>query len=247
MGGVVINILVCIKYTEGEGLNPFAGYALEAAARLRDKDPSVRVTAVCLGPEAAVSVLRRALAIAADRAYLLTGFHEEELDHRGVSELLCRGVAALEARVGPIELIFCGRQAPDRDSGQTGPLLAQRLGWPQVTCALEAEADGDRITVRRETCDATEVLSAQLPCLIAFTKPGWEPRLPSVSRSVAAVNAAVPTLTPEDVPGGAQPPLLRFLGRRTVPRRSGLVRIREETDADSARTLFKLLNTTGVI
>ena len=87
-----MNILVCVKQVPDttqikidpvkhtlirEGvpaiLNPFDGYALEAAARIKDKDPSTKITVVTMGPPQAVAVLKECVAIAADKGYLVTG------------------------------------------------------------------------------------------------------------------------------------------------------------------------------
>lgn len=54
-------------------LNPFDGYALEAAARIKDKNPDARLVVITMGPPQAVAVLKECLAIAADKAYLVSG------------------------------------------------------------------------------------------------------------------------------------------------------------------------------
>ena len=86
-----MNILVCIKQVPDtteikidpvtntlvrDGvpsiINPFDGYALEAAARIKDKDPDTKIVVLSMGPSQAEAALREALAIAADKAYLVT-------------------------------------------------------------------------------------------------------------------------------------------------------------------------------
>ena len=54
-------------------LNPFDSYALEAAARIKDRDPATKIVALSMGPAQADAVLRECLAIAADSAYLVSG------------------------------------------------------------------------------------------------------------------------------------------------------------------------------
>ena len=54
-------------------LNPFDSYALEAAARIRDKHPGTEIVVMSMGPEQASVALRECLSIAADRAYLISG------------------------------------------------------------------------------------------------------------------------------------------------------------------------------
>lgn len=87
----MMNILVCVKQVPDtteiridpekntlirEGvpsiLNPFDGYALEAAARIKDKNPDTKIVVVSMGPSQANAVLKEALSIAADKAYLVS-------------------------------------------------------------------------------------------------------------------------------------------------------------------------------
>ena len=86
-----MNILVCIKQVPDtteikidpvkntlirEGVpsivNPFDGYALEAAARIKDSNPDTKIVVLSMGPAQAKNALKECLAIAADKAYLLT-------------------------------------------------------------------------------------------------------------------------------------------------------------------------------
>ena len=49
-------------------VNPFDGYALEAAARIKDAHPDTEIIVVSMGPEQAKNALKECLAIAADKA-----------------------------------------------------------------------------------------------------------------------------------------------------------------------------------
>ena len=86
-----MNILVCIKQVPDtteikidpvtntlvrDGvpsiINPFDGYALEAAARIKDKDPDTHIVVLSMGPKQAEAALREALAIAAETGAKVT-------------------------------------------------------------------------------------------------------------------------------------------------------------------------------
>ena len=56
-----------------------------------------------------------------------------------------------------MDLILCGRYAVDADTGQVGPELAERLGWPQVTLVKRLECDGSMITAWRECEEGSAV------------------------------------------------------------------------------------------
>ena len=87
-----MNILVCVKQVPDTTeikidpvtntlirngvpsiVNPFDGYALEAAARIKDKHPDTRIIVLSMGPEQAKNALKECLGIAADKAYLISG------------------------------------------------------------------------------------------------------------------------------------------------------------------------------
>ncbi|MBQ6662158.1 MAG: electron transfer flavoprotein subunit beta/FixA family protein [Firmicutes bacterium] len=216
-----MNILVCIKQVPDttvikidpvtntlirEGVpaivNPFDAYALEAAARIKDKDPETKIVVVSMGPENAKNALKEGLAIAADKAYLLSGRAFGGSDTLATSYILSNAVKKIEETEGKFDAIFCGKQAIDGDTAQVGPELAEHLGYPQVTCALECAVKDGRLEVLKEGQDANQLIGIQMPCVITYTKPGpeGEPRFPSIKRKMAANRAVITTITPEDMP-----------------------------------------------
>ena len=234
-------------------LNPFDSYALEAAARLRDKDPDTRITALSMGPAQAEAALRECLSVAADKAYLVSGRAFGGSDTLATSYILSRAVAKIEEAEGRFDAVFCGKQAIDGDTAQVGPELAEHLGYPQVTCGLEAEAEGALLLVRKETEGGYEIVEVQTPCLVTFTKPPWEVRYPTIPRKLAAEKAEIVILGEQDLPeldAGAiglsgSPTRVK---RTFVPQRKKAgVMIREADAAASARRLLELLRGAGAI
>lgn len=253
------NLIVCVKQVpdfnarRGENvkrllesaprrLNPYDGYALEAAARLRDADRNLRIIALSLGQAGEREALRQALAIAADEAFLAAVPNPDSLDGLAVSLLLARAVRRLEKRFGAAALILCGQQSTDGQSGQVGPQLAQLLNRPLAGRGLEAKLCGKVLRVRQETEDGTRWIEADLPCVATFTKPSWDPRFPTVRSSLAASRAVIPTLEMPELPS----PALTRREMRLTSRKSGGIFIREKDGRASARKLFQLLSSAGV-
>ena len=247
-----MNILVCVKQVPDtteikinpetntlmrEGVpaivNTFDAFALEAAARLKDKAPDSKIVVVSMGPEQAKAALKECLAIAADKAYLVSDQIEE-----------------IE---GKFDAIFCGKQAIDGDTAQVGPEIAEHLDYPQVTYALEAEADGDRLKVLKEGQDGNMIIGIKFPCVVTFTKPSFDPRYPTIKRKMAANRAEIPTLTAAEFPdidttriGLKGSPT--HVKRSFVPeRKKSGIKIQEETAAESAAKLAGLLSDAHVI
>ena len=268
-----MNILVCVKQVPDtteikidpvkntlirDGvpsiLNPFDGYALEAAARIKDANPDTKIYVVTMGPPQAKAVLKEALAIAADKAYLVTGKTFGGSDTLATSYIVSNAVKKIEELEGiKFEAIFCGKQAIDGDTAQVGPEIAEHLGYPQVTYALEAFADGDGLKVNKETDDGVLVLGVKFPCLVTFTKPAWDPRYPTIKRKMAANKAKIPVLGDDAFPD-IDATRIGLKGSPThvkktfVPqKKSGGMKIKEETAEDSAKKLFSVLSEAGII
>ncbi|MDR1797520.1 MAG: electron transfer flavoprotein subunit beta/FixA family protein [Clostridiales Family XIII bacterium] len=267
-----MNILVCVKQVPDtteiqidpvkntlirEGvpsiLNPFDGYALEAAARIKDADPGTTIHVLSMGPEQAKAALKDALAIAADTAWLVSDRVFGGSDTLATSYILSETIKKIEEEAGPFDAIFCGKQAIDGDTAQVGPEIAEHLGYPQVTYGLSAEVDGGRLKVTKETDDGQEIVGIPLPCLVTFTKPSYDPRFPTVKRKMAANRAEIAVITAEGLPGintehiglKGSPTKVR---KTFVPqKKTGGVKIKEDTGEASAKKLFALLSDANIV
>ena len=89
-------------------LNPFDGYALEAAARIKDADPSAKIVVLSMGPEQAKAVLKESLAIAADKAYLVSDRAFGGSDTLATSYIISETIKKVEELEGKFDIIFCG-------------------------------------------------------------------------------------------------------------------------------------------
>ena len=267
-----MNILVCVKQVPDttvikidpvtntlirDGVpaivNTFDAFALEAAARIKDKNPDTKIVVVSMGPENAKNALKECLAIAADKAYLVSARAFGGSDTLATSYILSNAVKKIEEIEGKFDAIFCGKQAIDGDTAQVGPELAEHLGYPQVTCALECEAKDGGLEVLKEGQDANMVIGIDLPCLITFTKPSFDPRFPTIKRKMAANRAEIPTFTDEDFPAIDRTAIglkgsPTNVKRSFVPqKKSGGLVVAEETTEASAAKLIALLSDAQVI
>lgn len=150
-------------------INPFDEIAMEEAVRLKEKDPSVEIVALSIGPAEAEEQLRKALAIGADRAVLVET--SDTLDSPAVAAELKAAVADLQP-----DVVLMGKQATDDDNNQAGQMLAALLDWPQATFACKVEISGGTAKVGRETDTGTETLEMPLPCVITTDLRLNEPR-----------------------------------------------------------------------
>ena len=165
--------------------NPADLHAVEAAVQLADE-----VVAVTMGPAAAEGALRDAIAGGAHRGVLLCDHLLAGSDTWATANALAAGIRHL----GGADLVVAGLTALDGETGQVGPSVAQRLGWPQVTgCESLAVEDGT-LTARRIVEGGYEVVRVRLPAVVTVGETGFVPRYPSLPARRRAQQAAIETL-----------------------------------------------------
>ena len=158
--------------------NPDDMNALEAALKIKDAT-GCKVTVVTMGPPPAAGMLREALAMGADEAYLVSAREFGGSDTYATSQILAAAINKIG--VEKDDIVLCGRQAIDGDTAQVGPQIAEKLHLPQVTYVTEIKKDGNALTVKRQLEDGYMELKVQTPCLLTCIKELNTPRYMSVS------------------------------------------------------------------
>jgi electron transfer flavoprotein beta subunit len=103
-------------------------------------------------------------------------------------------------KIAEYDLILCGRQTLDGDTGQVGPEMSQVLGLPFTAYVSKVEEAGNGILrVQRMVDDGHEVIEITLPAIITVTKEINVPRLPSLRGMVKSKSAQIPTWTAADI------------------------------------------------
>ncbi|MFZ5584993.1 MAG: electron transfer flavoprotein subunit beta/FixA family protein [Thermodesulfobacteriota bacterium] len=161
-----------LKRELAEGMtDPAAKRALEAGLRLKETHGG-ELIALCMGPPEAEEALREAIALGADRGYLLCHPALAGADTLATSRALA---AAIQTLAPASDLVLLGSASSDSETGQVGPQLAEELDWP---AALDVEAwelaDG-LLSVKRVSDGFLETLELTLPALL--TLGGQAPRL----------------------------------------------------------------------
>ena len=105
-------------------VNPDDLHALEMALEVKDRRGGGEVVVMTMGPPAAAGLLRDMLYRGADRGILITDRRAAASDTLATSYILGKAIGHL----GAFDAIFCGRQAIDGDTAQTGPQVAQKVG-----------------------------------------------------------------------------------------------------------------------
>ena len=162
-------------------LNAFDVNAVEEALRVKDANPDSEVVVVSLGPARALDSLRKALAMGADRAVLVSD------DDAVGSDLLATGrvlAAALERERS--DLVLFGQQSSDSDGAVLWAAVADRLRLPVISQAAELTVADGKATVKRQTEFGYDRIEAPLPAVIAVSDAINEPRYPSLKGIMGA-------------------------------------------------------------
>ncbi len=222
-------------------ISPFDEQAVEAALRIKDAKGG-KVTIISLGANLLRDVVKKPLSMGADELVLL----EDPAFVDGDSWSTAYALAIAIKKIGQFDLIFCGRQAADWDSGQVGSCIAEILGLPQITVAKKVEVVDNKVKVEKVTADGYEVIEATMPALITVSNELGAARYATIKGIMAAKRKELIIWKPADI--GADTAKIGVAGRRTKmhklfqPVREGKCEIvTGENEEDAAANLAKKL------
>jgi electron transfer flavoprotein beta subunit len=194
-----VKIAVCVKHVpegttharidpqtmrldrSGEGaINSFDTHAVEEALRIRDAQQG-EVLVVSMGPQSAQDSVRKALAMGADGALLIT-------DDAAAGSDLVATATALAAALEPeaADLILFGQQSSDSDGAVLWAAVADKLRRPVISQAAELTVTDGKVTGKRQTEFGYDTIEAPLPAVVAVSDAINEPRYPSLKGIMGA-------------------------------------------------------------
>ena len=162
-----MRIVVCVKQTAAGEINPFDACAYEAALQIAGAE----VILLSMGPEKFGELLLKLTRLGAKKAYLLCDKAFAGADTLATSYALSLAIKRLQP-----DLVICGRQTIDGDTGQTGPSLAMQTGLSLITNVMKIESVDGGITCQTR---AAEVQNAPYPALITVERIN-QLRFPSI-------------------------------------------------------------------
>jgi electron transfer flavoprotein beta subunit len=209
-------------------LSDYDTHPLEEALRLRDASGEGEVVVVSMGPSGTMDALRKALAMGADRAVLVSDQALEGADLVVTSRVLA---SVLEREAA--DLVLFGQQSADGDGACLWAAVAERLGRPAISQVATLTVGGDSVTGKRQTEFGYETIRAPLPAIVAVTDAINEPRYPSLKGIMGAKSKPQEVLAASDA-GGASHPLTTVLGVGSPPPRGENRKIEDDGSAAEA-------------
>ena len=142
-------------------INPNDEFGLTRAIWFQQKE-GAEVTVVTVGDSSCEPILRKCLAIGADRAILIDAVPQDGLS-------VASQLADLAKREA-FDLIITGRESIDYNGGMVGAMLATFLKIPYLANCIHIEKEGDRYNLEREMDGGKELLNGSLPLVIGAQK-----------------------------------------------------------------------------
>jgi electron transfer flavoprotein beta subunit len=226
-------------------ISDFDKNALEEAIRIKEKFGNIEILTVTVTPEDAKTVLREALAMGADKAYMVSDPNFKEIDTLGTAQILAEAIK----KIGGFDLILCGETSLDSFSGLVSARLAELLELPQVTSVRKISFEGNTMIAEKALEEAIETVRVKMPTLISVTREINQPRIPSLMMIMKASKKEIITWTAADLNLQKEKldtkiEIMEVLAPKTERKR---VKITGETSQEIAEKLVKALVEEGVL
>ena len=213
-------------------LNDLDEYAVEEALKLVEANSPTNeagegsghtITLICMGPEKATEAVRKALSMGADDAIVITDPALAGSDALATSSVLAKAI-----KDGDFDLVICGTESTDARMSVIPSMLAERLGFAQLTFAGSLMLVGSTISIARQTEFGVEQMSAPMPAVISVVEKINEPRYPSFKGIMAAKKKTITTKTLADLGITAQSSWSEVKDSQVRPPRGAGIKIVDE-------------------
>ncbi|MGL6197473.1 MAG: electron transfer flavoprotein subunit beta/FixA family protein [Lachnospiraceae bacterium] len=209
-----MNIAVCIKqvpaYSDGNmdektgllirvglesRINIYDLAALETALRIKEQAES-RIDVYTMGPESARQALTESYALGVDRGFLICDRAFAGADVLSTSYTLMQAIQSQ----GSYDLILCGQQTTDGDTGQVSGALAKWLELPRYSGVKKIDIMGKGVArITQDMGDRVLHWEIKGPCLFAVDRHIYTPRMPTLKLRMLAKRKEITIITLKDL------------------------------------------------
>ncbi len=184
-----------IRESAGSIPNPNDNIAMSACLQAREKTGGL-IKALTMGPKQARSSLRNALSLGVDEAYHLRDRHFSGADVWATSYTLALAIR----KIGLPDIVFCGKESIDGNTGQVGAELAEILGYAHVYYVSEiVDISRDEITLVSDMGDYKDTIKVKLPVVISTDSESFTPRVSSFRDKMLSQKKEIKVLELKDL------------------------------------------------
>jgi len=222
-------------------LNPFDEYAIEAGLQLKEKlGGDTTVTILTMAPDSQKEIVRKALAMGADSAVMISDPGAEGSDVYATAYGLARAIE----KIG-FDLVIMGTQSTDAISGDVPGAVGEFLGVPALTYLQKLEIDGTTVNAERETDTGFLKATVTLPAVVSVTKSLNTPRYAALKGIMAAKKKTIDILPLAELalehPIGTDGAKTEFVGQETPPVRGKGKVVKASDGAGGAKIIVDYL------
>ncbi len=157
-------------------MSAYCRRAVSKAVELASQRPDCSVTVFTLGPPSAEEVLREAVAWGLDRDVETDAVLITDQAFAGSDTLAtARAVAAALDNEGRFDMILCGKNSVDADTGQVPPQIAELLDLPFATAVKTLALNDGRLVLGCEFDDQWVDCEITLPAVLSCAERLCEP------------------------------------------------------------------------
>lgn len=167
-------------------MSAYCRRAVSKAVELASNSSDRSVTVFTLGPPSAQEVLREAVAWGLDRGVDTDAVLATDQAFAGSDTLAtARALAAALEHEGPFDLLLCGKNSVDADTGQVPPQIAELLDLPFAAAVKTLALNGDRLVLGCELDDHWVDCEMALPAVLSCAERLCEPsKVPAPERAL---------------------------------------------------------------
>jgi electron transfer flavoprotein beta subunit len=156
-----------------------------------------------------METIRKALAMGADRAVLVTDPVLHGTDMWGTASVLAAALKQMQ-----FDMVMFGSQSTDAGGGMVYNIVGEMLGLPAVTWISSIEVVDGKVRGRRGSDVGFDVVEAPLPAIASLTQTANEPRYPSLPGIMKAKKKEVSNMALADL--GVDASQLGLQGAKTT-------------------------------
>ena len=170
-------------------IGPYEDYGLARAVELKEKDKSIDISVLNVGLKDNDPLLRKALAIGADRAYRINSEAKDSLSvAKHISNFLIKN---------SFDLILMGKESIDYNSGLVHHMVGSILKINSFSPIAYLELDNNHVIIKKETDDGIEKIKAKMPLILGCQEPIAEWKIPNMRGIMNARTKEFKVLEPE--------------------------------------------------
>ncbi len=217
-------------------INPPDQNALEMALSLRAKHGG-EIVVISMGPTSFDESLERAIAMGADRAFLVSDRNLGGSDTVPTALTLTRAIE----KVGGVDLVLCGEETTDASTGHVGPGIAGHMDIPQITYCSAVDIVDGRVRGVRMIEDGAETWEVRMPCVVTIDFGCNRPREPTLTGKIRVKRGGLVThwsaadlgLEPSQIGLKGSPTIVAKVDTVQLPSRQGKIYQEDPTIAVS--------------